>query len=289
LDNNTLSSEEANQLSLIDSKHLRKKVVLLGDPAVGKTSLVRRFVVDVFSDKYIATIGTKVMKKDVEYKLPARTIFLTMMIWDVLGQRDYRKIRNVSLKGADGVIMVSDLTRPESISAIVEFWYPTILEIVDNVSTIVIGNKSDLPSAGNDSVDLLASISSELSSPYLICSAKTGENVENSFRSIGELILRDELEAKKIGGLDSSSSIIGAVDAIISDFCMQFDDVPKAMELVEEFFSKVGINVNDPKKEPVLEVLELMADVEKDYHGREISEVNKLRRWKILEETSYAQ
>jgi len=289
LDNNTLSSEEANQLSLIDSKHLRKKVVLLGDSAVGKTSLVRRFVVDVFSDKYIATIGTKVMKKDVEYKLPARTIFLTMMIWDVLGQRDYRKIRNVSLKGADGVIMVSDLTRPESISAIVEFWYPTILEIVDNVSAIVIGNKSDLPSAGNDSVDLLASISSEISSPYLICSAKTGENVEKSFRSIGELILRDELEAKKIGGLDSSSSIIGAVDAIISDFCMQFDDVPKAMELVEEFFSKVGINVNDPKKEPVLEVLELMADVEKDYHGREISEVNKLRRWKILEETSYAQ
>ncbi len=274
---------------MIDSKHLRKKVVLLGDSAVGKTSLVRRYVVDVFSDKYIATIGTKVMKKDVEYKLPARTIYLTMMIWDVLGQRDYRKIRNVSLKGADGVIMVSDLTRPESISAIVEFWYPTILEIVDNVSALVIGNKSDLPSAGNDSVDLLASVSSEISSPYLICSAKTGENVESSFRSIGELILRDELEAKNIGGVDSPSSIIGAVDAIISDFCMQFDDVPKAMELVDELFSKVGINISDPKKEPVLEVLELMADIEKDYHGREISEVNKLRRWKILEETSYAQ
>lgn len=274
---------------MVDSKHLRKKVVLLGDSAVGKTSLVRRYVVDVFSDKYIATIGTKVMKKDIEYKLPARTIYLTMMIWDVLGQRDYRKIRNVSLKGADGVIMVSDLTRPESISAIVEFWYPTILEIVDNVSAIVIGNKSDLPSAGNDSVDLLASISSEISSPYLICSAKTGENVESSFRSIGELILRDELEAKKIGGVDGPSSVIGAVDAIISDFCMQFDDVPKAMELVDEFFSQVGINISDPKKEPVLEVLELMADIEKDYHGREIAEVNKLRRWKILEETSYAQ
>lgn len=280
---------EANRLSRIESKHLRKKVVLLGDSAVGKTSLVRRYVVDSFDDKYLATIGTKVMKKDIEYKLPVRSIYLTMMLWDILGQRDYRKIRSVGLKGANGAIFVTDMTRPESISAIAEFWYPQAQELAGDFSAILIGNKSDLIEDGNDSHELLSSIASETSSPYLICSAKSGENVENAFRSIGELILGDELDPDKTSELEKASSIASAVDLIISDFCDQFADVPKGMELIAKLFNDAGVDINNPDEEAVLTILESLADIEKDRLGREISEINKLRRWKILEEASNAQ
>lgn len=282
-------SEEVDYLSMINSKHLRKKVVLIGDSAVGKTSLVRRYVIDLFDDKYIATIGTKVLKKEIVYKLPARSLFLTMMIWDILGQRDYRNIRDVSLKGANGAMIVADLSRPETISGIVEFWLPQLQDIAGGVSVIIIGNKSDLVPQDDKSIELLSSLSSELSSPYFICSAKTGENVESAFKSIGELILKDEIEASGEEEIQSASSLINAVDFIISDFCEQYGDITKGMEVIEQKFSNAGVNINAPERDNILEALEMLADVEKDRLGREISEINKLRRWKKLEEIESGQ
>lgn len=274
---------------MINSKHLRKKVVLIGDSAVGKTSLVRRYVIDLFNDKYIATIGTKVLKKEIEYKLPARSIYLTMMIWDILGQRDYRNIRNASLKGANGAIIVSDLSRPETISAIAEFWFPQIQDVVGNISTIVIGNKRDLVPEDDKLIGLLSSLSSEMSSPYFICSAKNGDNVESAFRSIGELILRDEIESISGEETQPVSSLTNALDFIISDFCEQYGDISKGMEVIEQKFSNAGININAPARDNILEALEMLADVEKDRLGREISEINKLRRWRKLEEIESGQ
>src|SRR5437773_8000902 len=66
---------------------IKRKILLLGDASVGKTSLIRRFVVDKFSDDYITTIGTKVTKKDLRLESPGKVTDLTFMIWDVLGQK----------------------------------------------------------------------------------------------------------------------------------------------------------------------------------------------------------
>lgn len=259
--------------------------MLLGDAAVGKTSLVRRFVVDAFDDKYIATIGTKVVKKDIAYRLPGRTIHLTLMIWDILGQRDYARVRNLGLRGSNGAIFVADLTKDESFSSIIEFWYPLVQEALGDVPMILIGNKSDLVPEKHNSLDLLSSISSELSSPSFVCSAKTGDNVENTFRSTGELILGKELEiGRDQSETDGFPSILQVVDYMITDFCEQYGDVQTGMETIERLFSEAKVNVTNPQKEQVLEALELLADIEKDRLGREISDVNKLRRWKLLEE-----
>ncbi|UCE80248.1 MAG: GTP-binding protein, partial [Methanobacteriota archaeon] len=109
-------------MSIIQSKRYIKKVGLIGDSGVGKTSLIRRYVIDVFDDKYIATIGTKVSKRDIEYKLTDKTVYLTLMLWDILGQKDYKKIRAQSLKSSHGVMIVADLTRPETVKSAEEFW-----------------------------------------------------------------------------------------------------------------------------------------------------------------------
>src|SRR5438093_958600 len=88
--------------------HIKRKILLLGDGAVGKTSLIRRFVVDKFSDEYITTIGTKVTKKDLRIESPGKATDMTFMIWDVLGQKGYRGIEeswNPYIAVTDQIIM----------------------------------------------------------------------------------------------------------------------------------------------------------------------------------------
>src|SRR5512136_3320015 len=106
----------------MELKEILKKVVLLGDGGVGKTSLIARYVVNKFDDKYIATIGTKVSRKDIQFVKPNLIINLRMMIWDILGQKEYAKIRSASLSGAQGLILVGDLSRPESVQNLESFW-----------------------------------------------------------------------------------------------------------------------------------------------------------------------
>jgi small GTP-binding protein len=269
-------------LSIIKSKRYIKKVALVGDSAVGKTSLIRRFVIDVFDDKYIATIGAKVSKRDIEYKLPDKTVYLTLMMWDILGQKDYKKMRVQGLSGAHGVIMVCDLSRPDTIKSAEEFWLPEIIETCIHVPVVLVGNKNDIAQPG--AAEALTAMSKKAEMPFAVCSAKTGENIEACFKRVGELMLAGELVEKKPGVEMSAESLAAAVDDVVSDFCEQYGDTSKAMELIEREFTKAKVNVNAPTKESLLMAIEYLSDVERDVHGRDVSEVNKLRRWKMIDE-----
>ena len=271
-------------LSIIQSKRYIKKIALVGDSAVGKTSLIRRFVVDVFDDKYIATIGTKVSKRDVEYKLPDKTIYLTLMMWDILGQKDYKKMRMQGLSGSHGIILVGDLSRPETVRSIEEFWLPEIWETLGTLPVIFVGNKCDLGGQSTAQVMELEKIAAKNEMPIILCSAKTGENVETVFRKIGELMLYKDFGEKKSPAGMTTESLSQAVDEIISDFCEQYGDTPKAMEIVDREFGKARVNIHAPTKESLLTAIEFLSDVERDVHGRDVSEVNKLRRWKMIDE-----
>ena len=283
-DNSESSRHNASgeHLSIIKSKRYIKKVALVGDSAVGKTSLIRRFVIDVFDDKYIATIGAKVSKRDIEFKLPDKTVYLTLMMWDILGQKDYKKMRVQGLSGAHGVIMACDLSRPETIKSAEEFWLPEITETCPSVPIVLVGNKNDIAKPG--AVEALNALSTKAEMPVTLSSAKTGENAEACFKKVGELMLAGEL-AEKRPSLDmSAESLAAAVDDVVSDFCEQYGDTSKAMELIEREFTKAKVNVNAPTKESLLMAIEYLSDVERDVHGRDVSEVNKLRRWKMIDE-----
>lgn len=271
-------------MSIIKSKRFIKKVALVGDTAVGKTSLIRRFVIDVFDDKYIATIGAKVSKRDVEYKLPDKTVYLTLMMWDILGQKDYKKMRVQGLTGAHGVILVADLSRPETIKAAEEFWLPEVFETVPNVPVVFVGNKSDLAGAGSHAAEALKLVSQRSEMPMLLSSARTGENVPAVFRKIGEMMLSGELGEKKVPADLSTESLAAAIDEVVSDFCEQYGDTSKAMEIIEREFTRARVDVNSPGKDSLLMAIEYLSDVERDVHGRDVSEVNKLRRWKMIDE-----
>src|SRR5512137_2547578 len=117
----------------MDLRDILKKVVLIGDGGVGKTSLIARYVVNKFDNKYIATIGTKVSRRDIQVVKPNLIINLRMMIWDILGQKEYSKIRSASLSGAQGVILVGDLSRPETVQSLEDFWLKEVIAIVGKI------------------------------------------------------------------------------------------------------------------------------------------------------------
>ena len=100
---------------MAETLQLSKKVLLLGDPSVGKTSLIRKFVHNMFNDKYISTLGTKVSSKRLIFKHPTQDqIFeLKLMIWDVMGQKEYAMLHRSAYQGAQGALLVCDITRNE--------------------------------------------------------------------------------------------------------------------------------------------------------------------------------
>lgn len=271
------------QVSIIKSKRFIKKVALVGDSSVGKTSLIRRFVIDVFEDKYIATIGAKVSKRDIEYHLPDKTVYLTVMMWDILGQKDYKKMRTQGLTGAHGVVLVTDLSRPETVKSAEEFWLPEVWEICQGTPVLFVGNKSDLAGPNSPGALALKTVSSRSEMPIILCSAKTGDNVAAVFKKIGEMMIAGELGDKKTPEL-TPESLAAAVDDVVSDFCEQYGDSTRAMEIIEREFTRAKVSVNTPTKDSLLMAIEYLSDVERDVHGRDISEVNKLRRWKMIDE-----
>ena len=273
-------------MSIIQSKRYIKKVGLIGDSGVGKTSLIRRFVVDVFDDKYIATIGTKVSKRDIEYKLPDKTVYLTLMLWDILGQKDYKKIRTQSMKSSHGVMVTTDLTRLETVKAAEEFWLQEVWETLGDVPVVFLGNKVDLVEPGCEAVQSLENIGKKTEMPVVMCSAKTGENVESAFRAIGEIMISGEFSRRQATPEGECGSLAQAVDEVVNDFCEQYGETAKAMDIVEREFTRAKVNIHKPSKESLLMAIEYLSDVERDIHGRDVSEVNKLRRWKMIDEAN---
>src|SRR2546425_2377432 len=96
----------------MEARRMKIKICLVGEAAVGKTSLIRRFVLDDFDDKYIQTLGTKVSKKELSVSQDGEAVKVDMTIWDIMGQKGFRELlKEAYFYGAKGVIAVTDVTR----------------------------------------------------------------------------------------------------------------------------------------------------------------------------------
>ncbi|MCA9923667.1 MAG: GTP-binding protein [Anaerolineales bacterium] len=162
---------------------VQKKICLLGDFAVGKTSLVRQFVEGRFDDKYLSTIGVKISRKPM---LRADHV-LNLLIWDLAGGDDYSKMGSHYLRGAVGALIVCDLTRPDTLDALTV--YAQQLRAINSQAQMVfIGNKADLEDARRISDDQLQAAVAAWQLPYLLTSAKTGLAVEAAFEQLARQI-----------------------------------------------------------------------------------------------------
>src|SRR5258708_10956677 len=162
---------------------LQKKICMLGSFAVGKTSLVRRFVESIYSDVYQTTVGVKIDKKNVQVEDEE----ISLVLWGIYGEDDYQKMRWAYLRGASGYLLVADGTRKATLEKAVSL-EQKVREEVGVIPFVLVINKSDLIRDWElDSV-----LESQLAAHgwnILRSSAKTGEVVEDSFALLARKML----------------------------------------------------------------------------------------------------
>lgn len=271
------------------TKHIKRKVMLLGDGAVGKTSLIRKFVTDKFDDKYITTIGTKVTKKELKLIDNETSIYLTLMIWDVLGQKGYKSIQATSLRGADGIIFVCDFTRKETLESLEEYWMANIGKDCSKLEMVFVANKSDLAKDCQFSLNELEQMASKYGSTCYTSSAKTGENVEKLFNSLGRMLLGVETKEESrapmpIEGPPGELTLVDAADWIITDFCQSSGDMDWAMPIIRQQFTKAGVDIKAPTKEGLLKVIAFLEEVERNLRDEGTVRQNTRKRRRFLEQ-----
>ena len=164
----------------------QKKICLLGEFAVGKTSLVRRFVEGRFDDKYLSTIGVKISRKMVG----SGSESVNLILWDLAGGEDFMRLTPSYLRGAAGALLVCDLVREETVGACIQ--YATALREHNSEAVFVIAaNKYDLFDQSKVTEEDVEGLAAELGASWVYTSAKDGLNVENAFG-----LLVESLEGK---------------------------------------------------------------------------------------------
>jgi small GTP-binding protein len=175
---------------------MKQKVVLVGDPGVGKTSLALKFVHKFYDDEYLSTVGANVYKKKVDFKdAKGKTGSMELVVWDLAGQKQgLSHIQTQAFLGCAGALAVCDVSRPESVPAIGE-WVKRVRAGAGNVHVILIANKLDLLEDGSadaakrkESLLKAEEMAKKEGFTFYKTSAKTGENVDEAFARMASMI-----------------------------------------------------------------------------------------------------
>jgi small GTP-binding protein len=158
---------------------ISKKICMVGDFGVGKTSLIRRFVDRQFSDQYLSTVGVKISRKLIE------SVNLQLLIWDLEGHTKFKGITPSYLQGASGAVIVADVSRIETIERLSE--HIQLFSLVNPKSSMVVAlNKSDLVDEEKlTKLNQLVSVKDwERVLDVYTTSAKTGSYVDEMFEQL---------------------------------------------------------------------------------------------------------
>jgi len=158
------------------------KIIVIGDPAVGKTSLVKKFITGQFTKDYRSSIGTNIFTKELKLE---RNIDIKLQLWDIAGQERWISMRPSYYSGAKGIIIVGDLSRRNTFDQIEKFWIPDVKQYCEQAPIILLANKNDLGTELSEKE--IFSLEKKIKAISIIrTSAKTGENVELAFKLISE-------------------------------------------------------------------------------------------------------
>lgn len=163
---------------------------MVGDFAVGKTSVIERFVNNQFSDKYLTTVGVKIDTKEVS--LAERSIAVKLIIWDVAGAEEFGAKEFAYLRGASGFLFVADGTREHTLTS-AQNLRKQIGEKYGVLPAVLLLNKRDLSGMWRVGDEKIESLKSDFDEVYRT-SAKTGDDVEVALTAIANLIVSRDLD-----------------------------------------------------------------------------------------------
>lgn len=161
---------------------IQKKVCLLGAFAVGKTSLVARFVKSIYSDQYLTTVGVKVDKKSL--RLEDQEI--NLIVWDLAGEDEFQKVRMDYLRGAAGYLLVADGTRGNTLET-ARMLEQRVTETFGAIPFVCLLNKADLTNEWEIDDQTFDGIRAQ-GWDVLKSSAKSGEGVEEAFQMLARKV-----------------------------------------------------------------------------------------------------
>jgi len=224
---------------------VKRKVNLLGPQGVGKTSLVIRYVKNVFGDEYLKTIGTNIYTKDISFEGGD----IKLVIQDIMGESGFKKVQEGAFKGSTGAIAVADISRTESLNNLLNEWIPKYKELSSDENPIILAvNKFDLGSK-NITTEKLEDIYTVFDH-VIFTSAKTGRNVEYLFRELASRVIYNiQLSPKDIEDIVLTYELKTPkelLDALLS-ICSHVGDMP--YDIREGLLQESGINKFDLDEE----------------------------------------
>jgi len=161
----------------------KKKICMLGSFSVGKTSLVRRYVLSDFSDQYLTNIGVKIEKKMTR----VGDVDVMLNLWDIYGEDKFQKLEMSYLRGAHGYLLVADGTRRATLEKALEI-NERVQAGPNAAPAVLVVNKSDLAADWEITPEMLDELRGRGWEP-LRSSAKTGEGVEEAFHALAQMMM----------------------------------------------------------------------------------------------------
>jgi small GTP-binding protein len=252
-------------------KQMMKKMCMIGEAAVGKTSLIRRFVLDKFEDRYISTLGTKTTAKELQLTMGEENIILKLQIWDILGLRCFGKLQRNAYRGAYGAFFVLDTTRKGTLYSF-ENWLSSLYKVTGEIPVIMLANKNDLK--GEIRKSEIEKVAMDYGFLHYFTSAKTGENVKEAFETLGKLMIKpwtgiktmalpevpETMEAEPELEPDRKLSIFEVEDIIMARYCDLLEDPDFAMAIMREQFKRAGLNYMCPAIEDLKKAVDYLIE-----------------------------
>ncbi|KAJ6215908.1 hypothetical protein RDWZM_010408 [Blomia tropicalis] len=174
---------------MIENSSIRKKLIIVGDGACGKTSILHVFTCEFFPETYTPTVFANYpISMEVDGNM------VELVLWDTAGQEDYDRLRTLSYSQTNVCLITFSIDSPDSLSNVILKWYPEVAHYCPNVPIILVGNKMDLRN-DPDTISELAKMKQEPvttedgmniakridAAQYLECSAKTQEGIREVF------------------------------------------------------------------------------------------------------------
>ncbi|OWZ07471.1 Rab32/38 family GTPase [Phytophthora megakarya] len=208
------SGSESTNSSSSEPETVIMKVLIVGNARCGKTSTIRRFTQDDFNEEYVSTIGADFVEKLIEYD---DQLTISLQLWDIAGQDRFAKFTRGYFREAKGAVIVCDITRANTIDAVVN-WKNEIdtcckdLNEGEEIPVVMVANKSDLLLDPMGALDLGVNMQKCVDKNNIVewfrASAKSGEHVDDAFKCLIDRMVKDYRLEKEKGKSNSEDNAV---------------------------------------------------------------------------------